>query len=82
MNTNKAIYQILGWYGLVAILSAYCLITFSLLTPHSLIYQLLNLTGSVGIALETYQKKDYQPFFLNIIWMLIAAVGIISAIFL
>ena len=76
MQNKKIIIQFLGWYGLVAILAAYFLISFSIISVHSLIYQLLNLTGSVGIAVETYSKKDYQPFWLNLIWAVIALVAI------
>ena len=72
---------ILGWYGVLAILGAYALISFSLLTPNSLSYQLLNLTGAAGIVLEAYSKKDYQPVILNIIWIMIALATIMKIIF-
>ena len=71
---------ILGWYGVVATIGAYILVSFSLVTPTSLTYQLLNLTGAVGVTIETYQQKDYQPFWLNLIWSVIALVAIISVI--
>ncbi len=68
----------LGWYGLVTVILAYAMISFSFVTPHNLVYQLLNFTGSIGITIETYYKKDYQPFWLNLIWALIALVAMIS----
>lgn len=64
---NRVI-EILGWYGAVTILGAYILISFSLITPNSLPYQLLNLTGAAGIALEALHEKDYQPGILNVIY--------------
>lgn len=64
--------EIFGWYGAIAIITAYALVSFEVIIPESLTYQLLNLTGSVGILLSALQKKDYQPVFLNIVWILIA----------
>ena len=72
---NKFI-QAFGWYGVIAILGAYFLVSFSYLEAGGLPYQLLNFSGSLGIALEAYSKKDQQPLWLNIVWMLIGAVVI------
>ena len=69
--------EIFGWYGAVAIVTAYALISYEILLPESLLYQMLNLSGSAGILLSAYVKKDYQPAFLNVVWIMIA----ISAIF-
>lgn len=77
---NKIFIQSFGWYGVMAILGAYFLVSFSLISPSGLPYQLLNLTGSLGIALEAYSKKDLQPLWLNIIWMLIGVMVIAKII--
>ena len=74
---NKLI-SIVGWYGVVATVGAYMLVSFSLVGATSLPYQILNLTGALGITIETYTKKDYQPFWLNLIWMIIALIAIVS----
>lgn len=68
--------DIVGWYGTVAIVGAYALVSFSLLEPTSLIYQLLNGTGAIGIVLVSFHKRAYQPGVLNLIWTAIAAVAI------
>lgn len=70
--------NILGWYGVMAILSAYILLSFSILTSTNFYYQILNLTGALGIVIETYLKKDYQPFVLNLIWMGVALIALIN----
>jgi hypothetical protein len=70
----------LGWYGVIATVGAYILVSFFSVAPTGLVYQLLNLTGALGITIETYYKKDYQPFWLNLIWALIAAIAIVSVI--
>ena len=42
-----------------------------------MVYQLLNLTGALGIIAETLGKKDMQPVVLNIVWGLVALVTLI-----
>lgn len=70
----------LGWYGVVATIAAYILVSFSLLLPTSLLYQGLNFTGAVGVTIETWYRRDYQPFWLNLIWAVIALVAIANII--
>jgi hypothetical protein len=70
--------SMIGWYGVVATIVAYVLVSFSLLSPTGLSYQFLNLTGAVGVTIETWVKRDYQPFWLNLIWAIIALVAIVN----
>ncbi|HUA13034.1 MAG TPA: hypothetical protein VL989_00835 [Candidatus Sulfotelmatobacter sp.] len=72
--------QLLGWYGAFAILLAYALLSLKVIKSDSYIYQVLNLTGAIGIIIEALSKGDKQPAFLNIAWALIALIGIISLI--
>ena len=44
-NKQNLFLEIVGWYGTGAIVLAYALVSFSVLNPTDLIYQLLNLTG-------------------------------------
>lgn len=74
----KILIELLGWYGAVAILSAYALISFSLIEPNSLWYHLLNLTGAIGLCILSFHKKAYQPATLNIIWITIALIAIVN----
>ena len=74
----KKVSGILGWYGVIATIVAYVLVSFLILPPTSLFYQSLNFTGALGITVETYYRKDYQPFWLNFIWMMIALIAIIN----
>lgn len=75
---KKFLIEFVGWYGVVATILAYVLVSFLVLSPSSLLYQGLNLTGALGVTIETWYKKDYQPFWLNLIWMLIALTAIIN----
>ncbi len=71
----------IGWYGAFAIISAYFLVSFSLIKSDDILYQLLNLTGAVGLIAETVSKKDYQPAAVNIAWALIAVSALIKIVF-
>ena len=75
-----SVISVLGWYGVVATVAAYVLVSFYVLVPGSLIYQGLNLTGALGVTIETFYKKDYQPFWLNLIWAGIALVAIVNVV--
>ncbi len=72
----KKFIEIFGWYGAVAIVLAYALVSFSLIRPTGLYYQLLNVTGALGIVTVSFYKKTYQPGVLNIVWMIIAVIAI------
>jgi len=70
--------EIAGWYGTVVILAAYTLVSFDLISGDGLIFQLLNLTGALGIiAIATY-KKMRQSIVLNIVWGIVAIVAIVN----
>ena len=77
---NKFI-EFYGWYGTFAIVLAYILVSFSVLEPTNIWYQILNGTGALGIVLVSFHKKNYQPGVLNIIWTLIAVFAILKLIF-
>ena len=70
--------EFFGWYGVIAILVAYALLNFGIFDIHSLLYQILNITGALGITYDALKDKDYQPVVLNIIWALIALFSIIK----
>ncbi len=73
--------EFLGWYGALAIVLAYGLLSFSFLTSTNIWYQILNGTGALGIFIESYHKKDYQPAVLNTIWIIIAIAAIAKILF-
>ncbi|MFA6445628.1 MAG: hypothetical protein WCW14_00035 [Candidatus Paceibacterota bacterium] len=77
---NK-ITEILGWYGVVAILLAYGFSNMDILSVHSPIYQILNLTGALGIVVDALDDKDYQPAVLNVIWAGIAIIALFRVFF-
>jgi len=72
--------KICGWYGAVALLVAFGLVSFSVLKPDQLLYQVLNLTGALGIVIVSLYRKAYPPGVLNLIWAIVACGSIIRLI--
>lgn len=66
-----------GWGGAVAVLLAYGLMSFSVISSASIFFQLLNLVGAIGIGLVSFRKHAYQPAILNLVWGLIALVSLL-----
>jgi hypothetical protein len=75
---TRVVSEALGWYGVAVILLAYVLVSFSVLVPDDVWYQALNFTGALGIVVDAWSQKNYQPAVLNVIWALVALLGLIS----
>jgi len=69
--------DIFGWYGMVAVLLAYGLVSFGLLHT-GYWYLFLNGSGSLGLLLEAYSKKDSPVTVLNAVWLVIALIGLVK----
>lgn len=69
--------EILGWYGAVAIVGAYFLVSFNVIAADSLLYQMLNFTGAMGVVAVSLAKGVQQPAVLNVFWALIALIAIV-----
>lgn len=77
MTPKQTIDEIIGWYGAVAIVGAFAMVSFEVLAPTSLLYQFLNGTGALGIVYISFKKQAYQPGVLNIIWAIIAGIAMV-----
>lgn len=75
---TKKVTNIIGWYGVIAILSAYFLVSFNVISAQTILYQALNITGALGIVYNSFKKKDTQPVILNLIWAIIALIAILN----
>jgi hypothetical protein len=69
--------EIAGWYGTGAIVLAYILVSFNVVPAGGGQYQLLNLSGAVGIIIISLAKKVCQSIILNIFWAAIATIALI-----
>ena len=70
--------EVFGWYGVIAILAAYALLSLGMLHGNDLAYQILNLTGAIGVCYDAYKQKNWQPAVLNFIWALIAIIALVK----
>jgi hypothetical protein len=68
--------ELAGWYGTLAIVGAYALTSFGVLTASDAAYQWLNLTGGLGVAWVCWRKRTWQAFWLEAIWVAIAATAL------
>lgn len=72
--------EIIGWYGTVAIVGAYFLNSFGKISAESKIYQMLNLTGALGIVAISTAKSAWQPAVLNAVWAVIGLIALVRII--
>ncbi|MCX6389654.1 MAG: hypothetical protein NT122_03315 [Solirubrobacterales bacterium] len=68
--------DIAGWYGMTAIVTAYLLVSIGTVASDSWSYQLLNLTGAIGLMAVSWTKGVMQGVILNIFWVTIAIIGL------
>jgi formate hydrogenlyase subunit 3/multisubunit Na+/H+ antiporter MnhD subunit len=76
----ELIIEILGWFGIILILTGYFLLTSKKLNEKSKTYHLMNLIGGSSIAINAISNNAYPPTILNIVWGIVAIYGIIKGI--
>ena len=67
--------EIAGWGGAVLILAAYMLVSAGKLTGQSLTYQLMNVVGAAGFAVNGWWHRALPSATLNVLWLLIGAIA-------
>lgn len=72
--------EALGWIGVGLVLLSFILTTLGILEAKSIVYGLLNAVGAAGIIVSSWVKKDLQPIILNIVWLIVAVIGIIRSV--
>jgi drug/metabolite transporter (DMT)-like permease len=70
--------DILGWAGAILILAGYALISFRKVEGNSLAYQLMNIFGSIFLAVNTLYYGAIPSSLVNIIWAIIAVFAILT----
>lgn len=65
-----------GWYGMLALILAYFLVSFGWLDGQGLIFQLINLTGGIGLLVVAASKGVLQSVILNFFWAVIGFIAI------
>lgn len=67
--------EIIGWIGSVEILLAYGLNSYQKIRSDSWSFYTLNLTGALLLIVYTVFKGAYASTFINIVWVIIAVIG-------
>jgi len=70
--------NVIGWIGSAAVLLAYALISVKRVQGDSVVYQILNLVGSVCLLSNTIYWGAYPSSFVNIVWTGIALFALIG----
>ena len=65
--------EVAGWSGAVILLAAYTLISLRRLTGDSNAFQIMNIAGAAGIALNSGSNRAWASATLNLVWI---AIGI------
>ncbi|GAA3698027.1 hypothetical protein GCM10022224_075050 [Nonomuraea antimicrobica] len=66
-----------GWVGAAVLLVGYALVSSSRLSGDGTAYQVLNLTGSVGLMVNSAYSAAWPSAALNLIW---AAIGVTALV--
>ena len=72
----KNFLEYFGWYGVGAILLAYMISSFNIVSTNNIVYLMLNATGSAGIAIISYKKGAMQSVVINLIWLVITLIAL------
>jgi paired small multidrug resistance pump len=62
------LYSIAGWIGMFLVIIAYFLLATKKLKSSSLLYNLLNLFGGIGLIASTFATKSWPAMTLNVVW--------------
>jgi len=68
-------YSIIGWYGFVAVLGGYFLVSLKFVEYSNLFYLLLNISGSAGLGIISLKKKSLSLTSFYFIWAGIGLFG-------
>ncbi len=71
---------VIEWIGALLVLLAFTLLTAEVWSAHQWPYLVSNVVGSICIAYGAFKKKDIPPVALNIIWLLVALIGLLKLI--
>ena len=72
--------EVFGWYGTIALIGAYFLVSFGLVDPEGITFLGLNASGGMALVVYSFSKKATQLAILNIFWALIGVVAMVRAV--
>lgn len=69
--------ETLGWFGVLFVFGGYCLLATGVIKGEGYQYHALMLFGSAFLAVVCWRKQNYQPFVLNTLFVLVAAIALV-----
>ncbi len=78
MPNNEKRYELIGWVGFILIVSAYLFVTIKLVEVSSASYHLMNFVGALCMVVNAKHKGARPLFWLNIVWSLVAIIGLLQ----
>lgn len=79
-TTSEKHFELIGWLGFILIVSAYLFLTIKLFEVSSGAYHLMNLSGAICMIANAKHKGARPLLWLNIVWALVAIVGLLQVI--
>jgi len=78
MLLNDKNFERIGWLGFVLIVCAYLFVTIKLVDVSSPTYHLMNLSGAMCMVINASHNKAKPLLWLNIVWALVAIIGLVQ----
>lgn len=69
--------EIIGWLGATLLTTGYALLSTKRLNGESPWFQLLNIGGATGLAINGYWNTAYPCMVLNLVWVMIGALTLV-----
>jgi hypothetical protein len=76
LKQRRLIFEICGYGGMLCIIAAYLGVSFGWLPTESIMYQVVNLVGSVGNIAYYRYKRAYSGEILDGVWALVALISL------
>jgi len=76
----RGLIETFGWFGVVCVLLAYSLLSFSIVNNKSALYIALNVVGGMLLMIQSYVKRDYEPVVINIVWIMLSLIALLRII--
>ena len=76
MDLTVILVNVVGWIGMVLLISAYALVTTGRILGPSLTFQLMNLVGGGSLMVNSAYYGAWPSAALNLVWVVIGLVGL------
>lgn len=73
--------QSFGWYGALALMTGFLLVSMKVIKPDSLTYQLLNLSGALSLIVLGFDRHVRQTIVVNVFWATVAMIALFNLVF-